>query len=394
MIRTHMRTGRWLAALLAVVIALASALPAPASAAAAGEEASLTVRASDEVRALTGLELSVYRVGEIEPDGTPELLPAFAGYGVALDPADTATWKAAAETLASYITRDRATPDESRSVGSDGLARFDGLETGLYLVRGECLEGADFTYDPEPFLIALPRAAATGAEYDVTVAIKGEGAPRSAETTSLKVVKVWRGQADESQIPASIDVDLLRDGGLDETVTLSAATGWRHVWEDLEAGHTWSVVEHEVPRGWALTSSREGNAILLTNRYEVTKASVKKVWRDGANASSRPKSVDVALLRDGKEFETVTLSEANGWSHSWDALEAGHAWSVAEPRVPAGYVSEVTQDGTAFTVTNTFGPRTSLLPKTGDIWWPVPVLLSAGMLCYLFARVSRRREAR
>ncbi|MDY4042023.1 MAG: hypothetical protein SOY67_08000 [Collinsella sp.] len=74
-----MRTGRWLAALLAVVIALASALPAPASAAAAGEEASLTVRASYEDRALTGLELSVYRVGEIEPDGTPELLPAFAG---------------------------------------------------------------------------------------------------------------------------------------------------------------------------------------------------------------------------------------------------------------------------------------------------------------------------
>lgn len=378
---------------LAALLLAAVALP-PRARAAEGPAASLTVHGSYEGGSLEGLPLSVYRVGGLNAAGAPALSPEYARYGVSLDPVDAATWKSAAEMLAGYIQRDRAAADGDAVLGADGAARFTGLAEGIYLVRGDRLEGKGFYFDPEPFLVALPRATDKGPSYQVSVNLKGEGTPRSSEPVSIKVLKLWKGQADPDRLPKSIAVDLLRDGEVFDTVELTAAEGWRHIWTDLDAASTWQVVEHAVPEGYAVTVGREGNAFVLTNRFELTGASVQKVWRDGANAKSRPKSIEIQLLRDGRPHETVTLSEANGWRHAWDSLDAGHAWSVAEPAVPAGYVSEVTQDGGAFTVTNTFGTPPSLLPQTGDLWWPVPALAAAGALCYLIARLTRPRSAR
>ena len=79
----------------------------------------------------------------------------------------------------------------------------------------------------------------------------------------VKVLKVWRGGA--QQRPEEIRVQLLRDGKVCDTVTLSAENGWRHTWEGLDAAHGWQVVEQTVPEGYTVSISREGVTFVITN---------------------------------------------------------------------------------------------------------------------------------
>lgn len=72
---------------------------------------------------------------------------------------------------------------------------------------------------------------------------------------------------------------------------------------------------------------------------------VHKSWNDGDNRDGkRAGSIAVQLMRDGVAYgQTVTLSEANGWSHTFKSMaktdEQGRAiiWSVKEIDVPDGY---------------------------------------------------------
>ncbi len=91
--------------------------------------------------------------------------------------------------------------------------------------------------------------------------------------------------------------------------------------------------------------------------------SVKKVWY-GAGVT-HPDSVKVVLYRDGKEYDTVTLSEKDNWQHVWKGEEFTDEfqWTVDEPSVPSGYTKTVVVSGDYnFTVTNTLKD----IPKTGD----------------------------
>lgn len=139
---------------------------------------------------------------------------------------------------------------------------------------------------------------------------------------------------------------------------------------------------------------------------------VKKVW-SGDTASTRPASVAVRLLHNGKEIGTVTLQESNGWSHTWSGLEDGGAYQVIETDVPEGYTVSVSQNGTTFTVTNTAKtpdnpdnpdnpdepdkpdkpqpPQKPNLPQTGQLWWPVALLLGVGVVLLLLGRRKNRR---
>lgn len=137
---------------------------------------------------------------------------------------------------------------------------------------------------------------------------------------------------------------------------------------------------------------------------ETTERRVLKVWKDG-DGKNRPQSVTVMLLKDGVVYDTVVLDESNGWRYSWDKLEAGHTWTVVEKPVD-GYTVTVTREGVTFVVENTSEtptvptpsdqpdqpnePNEPALPQTGLLWWPVPVLLAAGLLLLALGQLKRR----
>ena len=99
--------------------------------------------------------------------------------------------------------------------------------------------------------------------------------------------------------------------------------------------------------------------------------SVKKIWND--NGLNRPDYVSVRLINEDGIYDTVRLSGQNSWKHTWEKLDASKKWSVEETDIPKNYTATYSSEGYEFTVTNT-----EKLIQTGQIDWPVPVLLFSG----------------
>lgn len=117
---------------------------------------------------------------------------------------------------------------------------------------------------------------------------------------------------------------------------------------------------------------------------EFLKREVVKIWKDEGYEDRRPYEIKIQLLRDGELYETVTLNAQNKWKYVWDELDANRTWKVTEEEL-SGYSVEILQDNERYIVTNTYKGKGSIitaggkLPQTGQLWWPVLVLIIAGL---------------
>ncbi|MCR5595494.1 MAG: Cna B-type domain-containing protein [Lachnospiraceae bacterium] len=196
------------------------------------------------------------------------------------------------------------------------------------------------------------------------------------EFTQMSVTKVWDDQDNVyASRPASIAFRLLANGtqaniaGVTSIVTLDNTNGASYTWKNLpvndKSGNkiTYSVEEVSVPSGYTASVSVDGTNTTITNTYrpEETELTVYKVWDDNNDSAKiRPASIQVALTRNGSDVEMVTLSAANGWSHTWTGLStvlsdgSGQRaeYGVREVSQILGYTVTVTGSGTAYTITN------------------------------------------
>lgn len=351
--------------------------------------ASLTVVCSHDSKPLSGVVFDLYRVADIDASGAFTVTEEFSGYSVSLERQKVEAWRALAQTIAPCAIRDGIPVVRQGSTDSSGRVGFEELGTGMYLVYGHRYTKGDFVYIPEPFLVSLPGLDGDNEwYYDVEANCKGIGYDDPPETTSVRVLKVWDDQGHETNRPKDVEVQLLSEDGVYDTVTLNADNNWRFAWDDLRADREWSVVEKDVPENYTSLISREGITFVLTNTYtpSFTTVGVKKVWDDQGHERNRPAGIEVRLLRDGQDCDTVVLSGSNNWSYTWSDLEEGHDWTVKEKYVPEGYRSVVTQNGGGFTITNVYAPPAPVapkLPQTGQLWWPIPVLVGVGLMCWL-----------
>ncbi|MCI8601741.1 MAG: doubled motif LPXTG anchor domain-containing protein [Oscillospiraceae bacterium] len=143
------------------------------------------------------------------------------------------------------------------------------VETGSTTIGGYRFNGVTFN--------------GTAARYDVFVGEHGKtyevaavnsysvpdpGEETEPDTTSVSVNKVWVGDTAANR-PASITVNLLRNGEVYDTVTLSAGNGWHASWNNLDGDSRWSVEEADVPEGY-ISSVRGTSAFTITNTFTTT----------------------------------------------------------------------------------------------------------------------------
>ena len=97
------------------------------------------------------------------------------------------------------------------------------------------------------------------------------------------------------------------------------------------------------------------------------------------------------------------LNAANNWRYIWENLDDRSTWTLVEEKVD-GYTVSITREGVTFVVTNTYVPETPntppptepgkpdqpSLPQTGQLWWPVPLLLVGGLLLVVIGLIRRR----
>lgn len=322
----------------------------PTAAQAAGRvdteaETSLTLNYHDGDTPLVGAWFGIYRVAEMDAYGALHAAPDFAGYPVDLSAENSEDdWRALSFTLEGYVLRDGLEATDSGTTDSRGRLTFptDGktLTAGLYLVIGERLEQDGMYYDASPFLVTLPTLVQGENEwsYDVSAAPKftAEEVPEEDETVRRRVIKVWDDAGFEAERPEEIVVLLLCDGVVYDRVVLNGENNWRWQWDALEADHTWTLVE-EAPAGYTVTVTQEGITFVVTNR------------RSGSDVPDEPDDTDIPD----------------------DSTPTG-------PKEPD--TTDIPDDGV---------PGGPFLPQTGQLWWPVPVLLCVGAV--LFALGLRRR---
>lgn len=125
---------------------------------------------------------------------------------------------------------------------------------------------------------------------------------------------------------------------------------------------------------------------------------VLKVWKRD-NKKSRPKSIEVCLLRsDGIVVDKVVLNSDNQWSTTWDHLSTSYTYRVMETSVPSGYKESCTREKDTIILTNTGNftdkveKKDDELPNSGQLWWPVPVLLFVGLVLFGLGRHLKNEE--
>ncbi|WP_434309995.1 Cna B-type domain-containing protein [Hominifimenecus sp. rT4P-3] len=221
------------------------------------------------------------------------------------------------------------------------------------------------------------------------------------ENEKLTVHKVWddNGYPDR---PDSVQVHLLCNGTIHETVELNQDNQWTYTWDGLDDRYQWTV-EEEAVSGYESAYKAEGNTVFITNSRDYTppvnpepkpepeNLTVKKVWSDEENKNGqRPDCITVTLYNGEQAVDKGILSAGNNWSYTWHNLDGSGDWSVLETGIPKGYTpSYHTKEGVV-TITNT-----ASLIQTGQMSWPIPVLGGLGfsfIAVGLFVMSRKRRK--
>lgn len=333
------------AAMLCFVL-LVSLLPGPARAAESMDvthPVSLTVSFRRDSVAMEGAEFRIYLVATMDASGGLTPTDTFHPY---LGDLSDGSWVNKAATLEGYVLLDKIPHTDAAKTDAGGLAHFPSsgkvLTKGLYLVRGLRHTFDGRYYDPTAFLVLLPGTDAQTGEwvYDVAVSAKYQSQPIPDTPTTIKrkVLKVWDNRHHGSSQPQSVTVYLLRDGVVVDTVTLNDANNWRKTWDFLDSRYHWMVVEEPVT-----------NYDTVVFQQGITFV-VKNTRREDIPDETAPKP------------------------------------PPDSPTKPTECVPKPTTSGQN-------SGKNQPLPQTGQLWWPVPLLLFAGLGFVIFGLIRRRKES-
>lgn len=128
---------------------------------------------------------------------------------------------------------------------------------------------------------------------------------------------------------------------------------------------------------------------------EFTQITVVKNWLDNCTPAHAHPEVTIKLWHDGEVVDTVTLPKDGKWRYTWNGMSTLGNWEITEEAVE-GYTQQkpIAQEGYTFTITNVCKSykKPGKLPQTGQLWWPVPVLLCCGLFCLVMGAIRRRKE--
>lgn len=120
---------------------------------------------------------------------------------------------------------------------------------------------------------------------------------------------------------------------------------------------------------------------------------VIKTWKND-NEDSRPNSINVVLLRDDVAYDRQELNKNNHFTYTWSGLDGSYTYDVIEESVPDGYTLGVTREGNTVVLTNTGsgvgGSVDRDIPLTGQLRWPVPILIIVGVICLIIGRKDEK----
>ena len=247
------------------------------------------------------------------------------------------------------------------TTGPDGRGTIYGLLKDDYIIR-ETSAPSGYTLAKD-VIVSADSFDSRGATATIT--------DKKAVTT-VSGTKTWKDNDDQDgKRPDSIKVNLLANGKVVQSKTVTASDNWKYSFTNLPEFENGKKISYTVTEDQVKDYSTTVNGYNLTNSYTPAKTSVSvtKAWNDNNNQDgSRPNEVKVQLYANGeKSGNEVTLNAANKWTHTWTELAEKSnkktvQYSVKEVGTVKGYTSSVNGKNGNFIVTNTHTPSTPNVP--------------------------------
>lgn len=229
-------------------------------------ECNLVLTYAKEGIAFADLEIKLYRVARTTDVGVFEKLAPYDQYPVEVSRITSQTeWNEVATTLRGYVQADGLEPYRTATTNAEGNAVFEKLETGLYLVAGVTAEDTYVFFD---FMLSLPAVQDGECIYDVSAKPKSRLTEPSEDPVTYTVLKLWKDEGYEKNRPAEVTVDILKDGTVVETVVLNANNDWKYSFQCQDGKSVWTVVERNVPKGYAVKVTDKETSFVIVNTWE------------------------------------------------------------------------------------------------------------------------------
>lgn len=293
------------------------------------EKQNLTIIYKDQDTPIENCEFQIYYVAALKETGEYVPTNAFEKYGLVFH---SEVIQRLAYTVEGYVARDGISPTKIATTNQWGSLVFENLPSGIYLVLASRHIQNDHAYETRPFIVSL-----AGAPEEVQVFPKSESKPpHPTEETSCKVLKIWDDKGFEQHRPKEIQVDLLENGTVIDTVVLNENNHWRYTWSGLNPTFRYVVAEKNV-MGYIPFIDYQGITYTITNTYQENEdPPPSNPSTPPSNPSSNPQSTPE----------------------------------------PPGNIT----------------PPPEKLPQTGQLWWPVPLLCSLGLVFVIIGLLVRRKH--
>lgn len=210
------------------------------------------------------MTFQLYQVAEKDKTGNWRACQPFQAYKLNFSLTDDEGKRELAEALVGYIRRDGVKPLQTLVSDAKGTLSFGKTADGLYLIAGD---GSSDSAGRKPVPIIIEWPAKESPSSPIRPKYEIPQSSGKSDNLAVHVKKVWQDQ-NSDQRPASVQVQLLKDKTVIDTVTLNADNNWKKDWYGLARGYNYHVVEKTVPEGYTLSINREGNSFTLTNSKE------------------------------------------------------------------------------------------------------------------------------
>jgi hypothetical protein len=250
---------------------------------------------------------------------------------------------------------------------ANGETLYSNLDLGIYFVRSEEYVKGEYTHAFINFVYPVPILEKPEAGGNLVINYNPSASPKKAKIKNdvmvhCKLLKRWEDSGYEINRPSSVTFNIYSDGTLMETVTLSSDNNWYFEWEQ-EGLHTYTVEEVDSGAGYTgsfvVTENNHDFEFVCTNTYIVPE-----------NPPVNPPEIPPTTP------ETPVIPE--------EPDTPGEPDTPDEPDIPVipevlGAIRNIPQVlGAVRELPAVLGARR--LPQTGQLWWPLPILVIVGVL--------------
>ena len=234
--------------------------------------------------------------------------------------------------LLAYIKTNGISPVAEKTSDADGKTYYTDLELGIYYVLSDKVDAGGFTHSFVNFLYPVPILEMTSSG-NVNINYSPSVSPKKSKIANVhcNIRKRWNDSGNTGKRPSSVTFKIYCDGEFMEEVTLSSENDWYYEWSK-EGDHSFTVEEVDVAPGY---------------------------------------SSNMQIIQDGHHFEFVCTNSYNPPPPPPDTPNPPD--TPGEPGIPD--LPEVL--GAIRDLPQVLGARR--LPQTGQLWWPLPILVIAGV---------------